>query len=179
MILGICGCTALLVTGLGLNDSIKNVVSMQYDEIYHVDYEVTFSHDISESEKEAFLSANEDYIGKALFLYSGSVDAKHDDHVKSINLIVCDSDTPIHDFIDLHNGETHLEYPGKGEGIINSNLAKKQLELLKLRYSYPAFNVNSNITVEAKDHMLMIKWQYDMHEISLFANLDNYEYVIK
>lgn len=124
MILGICGCTALLVTGLGLNDSIKNVVSMQYDEIYHVDYEVTFSHDISESEKEAFLSANEDYIGKALFLYSGSVDAKHDDHVKSINLIVCDSDAPVHDFIDLHNGETRLEYPGKGEGIINSNLAK-------------------------------------------------------
>ena len=62
---------------------------------------------------------------------------------------------------------------------LNSNLAKKQLELLKLRYSHPAFNVNSNITVEAKDHMLMIKWQYDMHEISLFANLDNYEYVIK
>ena len=62
---------------------------------------------------------------------------------------------------------------------LNSDMAKKQLELLKLRYSHPAFNVNSVISVEAKDHILMIKWQYDMHEISLFANLDNYEYSIR
>ena len=33
MILGICGCTALLVTGLGVRDSIKNVVDIQYGEI--------------------------------------------------------------------------------------------------------------------------------------------------
>ena len=57
MIVGICGCTALLVTGFGVRDSIKNVVSMQYDEIFHVDYEVTFNHGISEDEQEAFIAS--------------------------------------------------------------------------------------------------------------------------
>ena len=33
MILGISGCTALLVTGYGVKDSVTNIADMQYDEI--------------------------------------------------------------------------------------------------------------------------------------------------
>ncbi len=123
MILGICGCTALLITGLGIRDSIKNVVSMQYDEIYHVDYEVLFNHGLTPEDQSAFAEENKEYIEQCLFIYSGSVDARTGGQVKSVNLIVCDDDNPIDKFIDLHNDDGRLEYPGEGEGIINSNLA--------------------------------------------------------
>ena len=33
MILGISGCTALLLTGFGVRDSIINIAGMQYEEI--------------------------------------------------------------------------------------------------------------------------------------------------
>ena len=43
MILGISGCTALLVTGFGIRDSIKNVADYQFNEISLYDYSVTLS----------------------------------------------------------------------------------------------------------------------------------------
>lgn len=54
MVLGICGCTALLITAMGLSDSIKNIISVQYDEIFHNDYTVTFDRDMREAQQEAF-----------------------------------------------------------------------------------------------------------------------------
>ena len=124
MIVGICGCTALLVTGFGVRDSIKNVVSMQYDEIFHVDYEVTFNHSISEDEQEAFMEDNSQYADSFLFLHTGSVDVRQDGQIKSVNLVVSGDSSPIDDFISLHNDEGDLQYPGSGQGIINSNLAE-------------------------------------------------------
>ena len=124
MIVGICGCTALLVTGFGVRDSIKNVVSMQYDEIFHVDYEVTFNHGINEDEQEAFMEDNSQYADSFLFLHTGSVDVRQDGQIKSVNLVVSGDSSPIDDFISLHNDEGDLQYPGSGQGIINSNLAE-------------------------------------------------------
>ena len=124
MVIGICGCTALLVTGLGVKDSIENVVSIQYDEIYHVDYSVTFNKSMSSQDIKEFEEENKDIIDSALFLYTGTVDARSNGTIKSVNLVVCDKDNDISDFIDLHNDEGKLEYPKKGEGIINTNLAE-------------------------------------------------------
>lgn len=44
-VLGISGCTALLVTGFGLRDSIMGIVPTQYEEIYHYDIGVSLSAD--------------------------------------------------------------------------------------------------------------------------------------
>lgn len=125
MIVGICGCTALLVTGFGVRDSIKNVVSMQYDEIFHVDYEVTFNHGLNEQEQQAFAEDNSQYVDDCLFLYTGSVDVRLNGQVKAVNLVVSGDSAPIEDFISLHNDENgELSYPEDGQGIINSNLAE-------------------------------------------------------
>ncbi len=36
-IIGIAGCSALLVAGFGINDSISDIVNQQYNVIYHYD----------------------------------------------------------------------------------------------------------------------------------------------
>lgn len=123
MVLGICGCTALLVTGFGVRDSIKNVVSMQYDEIYHIDYAVTFDESLTPEIENKFIEENKDSVDSVLFLHTGTVDVNHNNVVKSINLVSCSNENPISKFIDLHNDDGALAYPKKGEGIINSNLA--------------------------------------------------------
>ena len=41
--IGVAGCSALLVAGLGLNDSISSIVSSQYDKIYHYNAAVSGS----------------------------------------------------------------------------------------------------------------------------------------
>ena len=123
MVLGICGCTALLVTGLGIRDSIKNVVAIQYGEIYHVDYSVTFNKAMTAENEDEFLEESSSVIDEVLFLYTGTVEARSGSAVKSVNLVVCSQDDPISDFIDLHNDDGRLDYPGQGECIINSGLA--------------------------------------------------------
>lgn len=123
MVIGVCGCTALLVAAFGINDSIKNVVSDQYDKIYHVDYTVTFDKDLSTDEQQEFLDENDDVISDCLFLNTLSVDAHVGSIIKSVNMIVAEKEAPIEKFIDLHNDEGSIDFPDDGECVINENLA--------------------------------------------------------
>lgn len=157
MVLGISGCTALLVTGLGVRDSISNVVTAQYDEIYHVDYTVTFNKDMSAEAQEAFSEETSDVIADCLFLYTSSVDVVAEDSAKTVNLVVCDEKDDISTFIDLHNEEGPISYPQTGEGVINSSLAE-------------GLNLEVGDTLTVRDE--------DMREltVTISAICDNYVY---
>lgn len=125
MVLGICGCTALLITAMGLSDSIKNVISVQYDEIFHNDYSVTFDKGLTEDEETEFTEKNSEYAESSLFLNTLSVDAHVGSQIKSVNMIVADPDDPISDFITLKNDAGLLDYPtADGTCIINENLGQ-------------------------------------------------------
>lgn len=124
MVLGICGCTALLITAMGLSDSIKNIISVQYDEIFHNDYTVTFDRGISVKEEKEFLKDNSEYVDSALFLNTLSVDAHVDSQVKSVNMVVADRADPISDFITLKNDEGLIDYPKVNHCVINDNLGQ-------------------------------------------------------
>lgn len=51
-IVGISGCSALLVAGFGLNDSISDIVPRQFGEIYHFDATVSADGDAAEIKEE-------------------------------------------------------------------------------------------------------------------------------
>ena len=42
-VIGVAGCTALLVTGFGLKDSISDIVSKQFGKVFTYDFLVTLS----------------------------------------------------------------------------------------------------------------------------------------
>ncbi len=48
MVMGIAGCTALVMAGFGIKDSVSNIAEFQYDEIEVYDMEVTFAEDITD-----------------------------------------------------------------------------------------------------------------------------------
>ena len=124
MVIGVCGCTALLVAAFGINDSIKNVVSDQYDNIFHVDYTVTFDKGLTADEQQEFIDENSSVMSDCLFLNALSADARAGNAVKSVNMVVAEQDSPIERFIDLHNENGPIAFPGDGECVINENLAK-------------------------------------------------------
>ncbi|MBR5488972.1 MAG: ABC transporter permease, partial [Firmicutes bacterium] len=90
MVIGISGCTALLVTGLGINDSVSNLAALQYDTIYHVDYTVSFKKDMNEKNQQRFLEEAGSVIDDCLFVHSSSVDAKANGFTKAVTMIVSD-----------------------------------------------------------------------------------------
>ncbi|MBR3705857.1 MAG: ABC transporter permease, partial [Firmicutes bacterium] len=75
--------------------------------------------------KAEFLAENTDTVSDALFLYTISVDAQANNSIKTVNMVVAKNDDPVGKFIDLHREDgTPIEYPAKGECIINTNLAR-------------------------------------------------------
>lgn len=125
MMIGIGGCTALLITGFGIQDSISSVVDYQYDEITRYDAAVTFQHALSGSEREDFLAVcEESSAGGCLFVAEKSLDASKGSTVKTTN-VVCPESGGMEGFIDLHTQEkTPIPYPQDGGCIISRGLAQ-------------------------------------------------------
>lgn len=124
MLLGIGGCTALVLTALGLNDTIQNVVTRQYDDIILYDYEITMAYDMNEEEQEIFFSDAGDDIKDAMFLYRGLAEVSGSDAIKSATLTVTDG-KKLCKYIDLSYDGEPIDYPGRGEAAINYNLARQ------------------------------------------------------
>ena len=125
MMIGIGGCTALLITGFGIQDSISSVVDYQYDEITRYDAAVTFQHALSGSERGDFLAVCEKSGAEGcMFVAEKSLDASAGGTVKTTN-VVCPESGSVDGFIDLHTQEkTPIPYPQDGGCIISRGLAQ-------------------------------------------------------
>lgn len=126
MILGISGCTALLVTGFGIKDSIVNVATQQFQTIQIYDIGVSFSEQIGEKQKEELEEMLQDCLSSYLTLMECAQNIITEDEQKSVNLIVTDQKEEISNFIHLHTtSKEAISYPGKNEAVITQKVAKE------------------------------------------------------
>ena len=125
MILGISGCTALLVTGFGIQDSVTDVADMQYDEIQMYDIGISFSDAVDETEVNALTEQTEGKLSEIAFLYEESVDMDFGGKTKSVYLDIPESVEEIAAFLSLHtkDGE-EIPYPGEGEAVLTAKIAE-------------------------------------------------------
>lgn len=137
MILGIGGCTALLVTGFGLKDSIAGFAETQYSEIQVADASANLRNvgDVLPEELTNVLNENtEDYT----LLYTGAWDLLYGKKVKSVTVNAADSFDNMEKYFDLHTvkGEK-LTPPAEGEAIVSHSIAErygiKKGSMMKLR----------------------------------------------
>ena len=122
MILGIGGCTALLLTGFGISNSIKNIVNDEYEEIITYEYDVAFEDAQTEATFAAFLDENGIAPGDGLRVCSAAADVRGK-KTKSATLIV-PADGSVEGFISLHRGDEKIPFPKTGEAVINDALAE-------------------------------------------------------
>ena len=122
MMVGIGGCTALLVTGFGLRDSIVNVVDYQFEEVTTYDMTVYFTDGQTEEEQADFLTDVSYGAEYAMFYHQSSVEVDHNDRTKEIYLIAAGKG--LEDFIDFHTGEESLELPGRDEVLLSVGAAE-------------------------------------------------------
>ena len=122
MLLGIGGCTALLVTGFGIKDSISNIVNYQFDSVTLYDLDVMFEEEQTPQMQQQFRQDFASVTDGILFCHKSTIDLDFDDRTKNLNLLV--TDQPLDDFISLHTGETPLAMPGKDEVLVSIGTAK-------------------------------------------------------
>lgn len=121
MMVGIGGCTALLVTGFGLQDSIVNVVDYQYEEVTIYDLEVSFREDQSISSQNKFCREIDDQAEDVLYYHQSSVDMDFGNRTKDIYML--SAGDRLQDFISLHSGENPVPLPGQNEIVLSVGVA--------------------------------------------------------
>ncbi len=138
MLVGIGGCTALLLTGFGVGDSIKNIVSIQFDEVTRYDIEVRFADEMDTAAQTEFRTQIGRYVDQIGFFYQSSAELDFADGTKSVTLVAADES--ITDFIDFHSGDTPLTLPKEGEAMLSVGIAEKM-----------GIHVGDTITVRTTD----------------------------
>ena len=125
MILGISGCTALLLTGFGIKDSVTNVTDMQYDEIQIYDIGITFSDKVQKKDKDELTIQTENILSQTAYRYEESVDLDFGGKTKSIYLEIPENTEEISAFLNLHTPDgTKIPYPAKGEAVLTEKIAE-------------------------------------------------------
>lgn len=129
MIIGISGCTALLVTGFGIKDSIADVAIQQFEEIQIFKMSVSLKEEMetdTENEKESYLEKILDTWSRGYCqIHESSMDLIGTDKIKAVNLVIAREEEQIGDYVNLHAVRNEpVPYPKKGEIIISNNLAE-------------------------------------------------------
>lgn len=122
MLIGIGGCTALLVTGFGLRDSIVNVVDYQFEDVTLYDLEVYFRDELTQKDKQKFEQKLDGRAERFIFHHQSSVELEFDDRMKEIYMISAGAE--LQDFIDLHYDGTALSPPGENEVVLSVGVAE-------------------------------------------------------
>lgn len=126
MVFGIGGCTALLVTGFGIKDSISSIIDSQYGEIQINDLNVVFSEPYYEMDSSEFEAAMETYAQEYTIAFEESTDLYYGEETRSVNLVIPEKPEEIGAYLNLHtpDGEA-IAYPGTGEAVLTKKLAEK------------------------------------------------------
>lgn len=138
MLLGIGGCTTLILTGFGVKDSVSNIVDDQFDKIMLYDYTINFSRNLSEDEISSFKEKTSELLSDCVFVISDSADIKTDSGYKSATIIATD-DENIKNEMHFSFGGKDLPIPKKGGILISQKLASisnvKEGDSITLRLS--------------------------------------------
>ena len=129
MIVGIAGCTSLLLTAFGLYDSICNVVDIQYDNIMRYDVNVMFDDKYRQYEIEEAAKAAGEYAGvnyEYAVVKSDQAKNSGSGYVRDVGLFISDDPklNEIFGLMDVKTGEL-VSWPPDGEVAISEKLADK------------------------------------------------------
>lgn len=125
MILGIGGCTALIVTALALQDNFMGVSDQQFNEIDLYDATASFNESLSEEEMAAFLDTNGERIDGALFSYTGNMDISANGTTHSVSMNAPIDNGQLEDFFSWHVDDTTYGLPENGEILLDRGLADR------------------------------------------------------
>ena len=140
-VIGIGGCTALIIAGFGMRSSLLVTMDRQYDELYHYTAQLSLSENVLDSEREAIADhiASDSRITDSLPCRLSSVTAESPSYSLSVYLDVVPPEE-IGDFVDLHDYRTGEPLVPDDSGVI---ITQKMSELLNLQVG-DTFTVDSD-----------------------------------
>ena len=150
-VLGVAGCTALVLAAFYLHDSITGVVDAQYGKIYHYDGLLAVKEDKTKSQLSDLMAdiENDGDITDSMPYLNKSVSAKTDDKsvTSSIYLTVPDDNEKFLEMVTLCNRKTGESYSLEDDGVI---ITEKLSNLLDVK-------IGDNFTLDYNNKRVKVK----------------------
>ena len=172
-LVGIAGCTALIVTGFGLRDSIHNITRLQFDEIQQYDLQMYFIDNITPEQKVEIAEAlDEDTnVAEYTMINETSVDFESGGGIASGYYYVPENPEQLKDFIRLRHREDGKEVQLTDNGAL---ITEKLSELLELEPGDTFTIVEENIRYEVYVEDIVENYVYHY----VFMTPEYYEQVL-
>ena len=118
-VIGVAGCTALLVTGFGLKDSISDIVSKQFGKVFTYDFLVTLSKEsaLKDAGFQRLMDAPEQ-VTSYLPVQQERISLDVDGQSYDVYLFVPEDEARLDNFIDLHERKSGAAVPLTDDGVV-------------------------------------------------------------
>ena len=128
-VFGIAGCTALLLTGFGLKDSIRTIVEKQFGSLFLYDMTLSFDRETTENERNDLIEMlnQDDRFEGTLLTTSQNGKLYTDDQDKDVIIFIPDQLENLNSFIHFQNRKTDESFDLTDEGAILTEKVANQL----------------------------------------------------
>ncbi len=141
-VVGVAGCTALLVTGFGLQDSIGDIIAKQFGDVFTYDFMLTLSNRRALENKDFTAHMNDSAQVKSwLAVRQERTEVEQGDVTCPVYLFTPSDASRMGGMIDLHERKSRRAVPLTDDGVV---VTEKFAETLKL-------SVGDSVTIENTD----------------------------
>ncbi len=138
-VIGIAGCTALVLTGFGLKDSVSGIVSNQFDDIYNYNVQITTEGELSDDALD--IINNKEYFSSHINISQRGTDMTSDSSTVTGYIIIPAEANRLSQFINIRNRTTRKTVEFNSNSVVISEKAADKLGL----------SVGESITVKSED----------------------------
>ena len=130
-VIGIAGCTALIVTGFGLYNSITDIIDLQYEKVSSYSAVLYTDEDVSMKERKELYAAldEEKELTDYTPCYLDTVTMESDSRTIDGNLLAVNDPSDLEGFWDFHDRKTGEPVKMSGDGVLLSEKTASLLEL--------------------------------------------------
>lgn len=170
-IIGVAGCTALIVAGFSIRDSVSQMIPKQYGEIFKYDGIIILNDDVTNSQIQDEIEkiGQEEIIDSTMSCYMKTAEITNIENSQTLNLVVINSNDNISNFINIRSRKNKTIYSLDNEKVI---ISEKIAKLLNIK-------VGDKITIKNTDNIEKdvivgaISETYINHYIYMSSNLYN------
>lgn len=124
-VIGIVGCSALLLAGFGLRDSINSILSKQYGELSHYDITLQIKGESALENKELKKLLSGDKVSKTMPVHEEIGNIKIGSEDTDVNIYIPKSINEFSDFITLRSRKNHMPVKlANGGAVISEKTAE-------------------------------------------------------
>ena len=171
-VVGVAGCTSLIIAGFGIRNAIGNMIPNQYGEIFKYDGTIEFKEDVTKTqiqdENEKIKNLNK--IADTLPSYMKTVEITSIQNSQTINLVVPEQSDKLDKFIGLRNRKHKKEtYTLDDDSVI---ISEKIASLLKIKVG-DTITIKNTDDIEKDVKVGAITENYIYHYMYMSSNLYN------